>query len=138
MSQKGGAMGELFSNFTADMAANSPAWVSHWVNVMSLVLFAGLPFVFFRRQARWTWLLLILGAASVLTLYAQTGYSRLLGLGHVIFWTPALIYLWHQRAHWNVRSTWFGKWAIAASVVIAISLAFDYADVSRWLLGERG
>lgn len=128
---------ELFEQLNADMAVNSPAWVTHWVNVMGLVLLLGIPFVIFRKEARWAWLFILIGIAGVLTLYHFHGYSRVLGLGHVVGWTPALIYLWSQRDNWEIGGTWFGKWALAATTIIAISLAFDYVDVARWLLGER-
>jgi len=131
-------MGDTFANFQADMAAQSSAWVGHWVNIMVLVIVLGLPFVLIRKEARIAFIFIIAGMAGVFAIYAFHGYSRLLGLGHVIGWTPALIYLWSRRGNWDVRGSWFGKWALAASIVIAISLAFDYADVIRWLLGERG
>jgi len=126
------------ANFQADMAANSPAWVGIWVNILVGVLALAIPFAVFRKEARWALLGIIAGMAGVLTVYHFHGYSRLLGLGHVIGWTPLVLYLWSQRANWNVSGSWFGKWVIAAMAVLLISLAFDYADVVRWLLGERG
>lgn len=130
-------MGDLLARFNADMAVNSPAWVGIWVNVMVGGLALGLPFLFIRKEARWSWLFIILGMAGVLTIYHFHGYSRLLGLGHVVGWTAALAYLWSQRANWNVGGSWFGKWAVLASVILAVSLVFDYIDVARWVLGDR-
>lgn len=131
-------MMDLFAQFNADAAAYSPAWVIHWMGFMGLVLVLGLPFVLIRKEARWTYLFLFTGVAGVFTLYALYGYSRLLGLGHVIGWSPAMIYLITQRENWNIGGSWFGKWALIATLMIMTSLVFDYADVTRWLLGERG
>jgi len=59
-----------------------------------------------------------------------------LGIVHVILWTPLLVYL-VGRAR-NSEITLFFRlviWLFVAS--LAVSLAFDYVDVARYLLGER-
>jgi hypothetical protein len=72
-----------------------------------------------------------------MALYSQIGYSRLLGLAHVIFWTPVLVYLVRRHAQWRVGQTLSGKWIVLSVMVLTVSLAFDYTDVIRWILGER-
>lgn len=37
------------------------------------------------------------------TIYGKFGYERILGLGHIIAWTPALYYLA------KTQKTWWGK-----------------------------
>lgn len=130
-------MGDLLAAWQADIA-RQPEWVRHWLNVMVVVL-GGLSaaFSFVRVEARWVLAGFLLGAATMLALYSQIGYSRLLGIAHVVFWTPLLIYLLHRRRHWRVKQTWAGKWILAAAATLTISLAFDYTDVARWMLGER-
>lgn len=130
-------MQELMAAWNADVAAQ-PEWVQIWLNVLVGVLGLSVVFSFVRVEARWVLLGLVLGAAGVIGLYSQIGYSRLLGLGHVLAWTPLLIYLICRRPHWQVKETWSGKWIVAAVTVLTVSLAFDYADVIRWLVGERG
>jgi hypothetical protein len=129
-------MGAVFSAFSADVA-NQPQWVQIWLNILAGTLALSLPFSLVRVEARWTLLGFVLGAAAVLSLYAQFGYSRLLGLGHVVFWTPLLAYLLARRRHWRVNETWAGKWIVATVCVLTISLAFDYVDVARWIAGDR-
>ena len=129
---------DIMNQFNADMVANSPAWVPVWVNAMVAVLALSIPFSSVRKEARWILLGTALGMAGTIVAYSQFGYSRILGIGHVLFWTPTLIYIWSIRERWNVGATWFGKWVVLAGLVMMVSLVFDFADVARWLLGERG
>jgi hypothetical protein len=70
-------------------------------------------------------------------LYEQMGYVRLMGIVHVILWTPLLIYLFRRAKYGEMpllcRLT---MWMFAAT--LALSLVFDYTDTARYLLGERG
>lgn len=127
---------EIMQNFQADIKAG-PAWVDIWLNVMSFVLILSIPFSFVRKEARWVLLSMVLVIPSMMLLYSQVGFVRLLGIVHIVFWTPLLIYLWRRRGEWRVSETWAGKWIVLAFAVITISLAFDFIDVARWLLGER-
>ncbi|KCZ87347.1 hypothetical protein [Hyphomonas johnsonii] len=127
---------ELFSAFDAEVATQ-PQWIQVWLKILVGVLALSVPFSFVRIEARWTLLGLVLGVAGVMSLYSQFGYSRVLGFGHIIPWTPLVAYLLLRRAHWRVRETWAGKWIVTAVSVLLISLAFDYVDVIRWLAGDR-
>ncbi len=128
---------ELMQNIQAEIRAG-PTWVYIWLNVLSLALILSIPFAFVRKEARWVLLSMLFVFPAMLYLYSQVGYVRLLGIVHVIFWTPLLIYLWQRRKGWRVRETLSGKWILIVFILIAISLVFDFADVARWLLGERG
>ncbi|MCP5140531.1 MAG: hypothetical protein R3F27_04735 [Gammaproteobacteria bacterium] len=89
-----------------------------------------------RRDALIVLLTNIVVVVSMGWLYDQIGYVRLLGIVHVILWTPLLVYL-VGRAR-NSEITLFFRlviWLFVAS--LAVSLAFDYVDVARYLLGER-
>ena len=69
-------------------------------------------------------------------LYGQVGYVRLLGLPHVMIWTPLAAYLWLRLRQGDLPRLP----RIAATVFLItmlISLVFDYVDVARWLLGDR-
>ncbi|MEZ5998627.1 MAG: hypothetical protein R3B98_08035 [Hyphomonas sp.] len=130
-------MSELMAAWSADVA-KQPQWVQIWMDVMMVVLLAlSAVFSFVRVEARWVLVGFLLGAAGLIGIYSQMGYTRLLGLGHVIFWTPVLIYLLRRRPHWRVKETLSGKWIVLSTAVMTISLAFDYTDVIRWVLGER-
>lgn len=128
---------DVMEAFSADLAAG-PDWVEWWVNFMGLVFLLAIPFAFVRAEARWTLVAMALTFPSMMWLYSQVGYVRLLGIVHVIFWTPLAIYLWRRRDQWRARTTLAGKWIALLFATILISLAFDYADVIRYALGERG
>jgi len=69
-------------------------------------------------------------------LFRQIGYVRLLGIVHVILWTPLFIYLL-SRAKNGEMTLPFRLVIWIFVVTLAVSLAFDYVDVMRYLLGER-
>lgn len=128
---------EIFSQFYAEMTANSPAWVLIWVNAMVVVLAVAIPFSFSYKEARWILLGAVLGMIGTIVAYSLFGFTRLLGLGHILFWTPTLIYIITVRGWKTYHKTLFSRWMILAALVIGISLAFDFIDLLRWILGER-
>lgn len=69
-------------------------------------------------------------------IYDQMGYVRMMGIVHVILWTPLLIYLFLRAKNGEMPLLCrLVMWMFAAT--LAVSLAFDYTDVVRYLLGER-
>ena len=127
---------EYLAAFEADIA-RAPLWVQYWLNYMGLVLMLAFPFAFVRREARWAVLVILLTLPSMVALHHAMGYVRLLGIVHVVFWTPFVIYLWRRRDKWRVKETLSGKWLLVLFLTMIVSLTFDYADVARWLFGER-
>ena len=76
------------------------------------------------------------GAFGVGWLYGQMGYVKLLGLPHIIFWTPLAIYLFMQLRRVDLP-LWPRRIMIVVLATVVISLAFDYADSIRYFFGER-
>lgn len=119
--------------------AQGPAWIGYWLNWMMIGAFILPITLLIWRQSRLSALLtLISGVLSALAIgkmYDQMGYVKLLGLPHIILWTPLAIYLIAQ-----LRRADMPKWPkrIIAIVLatILISLVFDYADAARYFLGE--
>ncbi len=128
---------EVMNAFSAEIKAG-PAWVFWWVNYMTVVFLLAIPFSFVRVEARWTALVIALQFPAMLWLYTQVGFVRLLGITHIVFWTPLLIYLWRRRHKWRVKETLAGKWIVLLVATMLISLAFDVTDVIRYALGDRG
>lgn len=120
--------------------ALQPAWLGIWISI----LFAGafiLPLSLFiwkssRMTAVFCVIASVLGAVGVDTMYNQMGYVKLLGLPHVIVWTPLAIYLALQIRRPDLPS-WPKRIMMVILAVIAISLVFDYIDVIRYAIGER-
>ena len=79
-------------------------------------------------------MVLSMGLMTLLTHWS--GFSRLLGLGHIA-WIPLLIFLWTQLSS-APASDLFGLWIRAVIVLDAVSLVIDASDVVRWLTGDRG
>ncbi len=122
------------------IVAQQPQWLQIWLNILGFGAFILPVTLLIWRQTRLVSVITLigslLGAAGVLVIFSQLGYVRLMGLGHVVFWTPLAIYLWRQqmRPEIPVLPTWIIRIIL---LVIAISLIFDYVDVVRYLLGER-
>ena len=69
-------------------------------------------------------------------IYEQMGYVRMMGIVHVILWTPLFIYLVKRAKSGDMPMPCrLVMWMFAAT--LAVSLVFDYTDVARYLLGER-
>ena len=78
---------------------------------------------------------LIASMLLMTTLTAATGFSRLLGLGH-IFWIPLLYWLW---AHLDQIPSdgFFGMWIRGLMILNSASLVLDTVDVARYVAGDR-
>jgi len=120
--------------------AQQPMWLGIWLNWLFFGAFILPLALLIWRQSRLVAVLTVgvgvLAGAAVYFLYEQLGYVKLLGLPHVILWTPLAYYLFQQikrpdMPDWPRRIIW------VVLITILISLAFDYVDVIRYLLGNR-
>lgn len=125
----------VVKSFAEDLTAG-PTWVIVWVAFMGIVFLLAIPFSLSRVEARRALVAMALAFPGMLALYHVVGMVRLLGVVHVVLWTPLAVYLWRRRSHWRVRETLAGKWTALLFATIFVSLAFDYTDVVRYLLGE--
>ncbi len=126
--------------------SNGPQWVQLWIMWMMIVHMAALFFIVRWQNGRVSLgymesyaiiAALIASFVFMSWLFEQYGYVRLLGLGHIPFWTPLAYYLWTRLANHPQKSI-FGIYLRIVLVTIVISLTFDYIDVVRYLIGERG
>jgi len=74
---------------------------------------------------------------SMTAIFTFFGFEKILGLGHIVAFTPVLIYLYMRRSQWQVSQTYSGKWIALAFAVMSVSLAFDTVDVIRWLVADH-
>lgn len=112
-----------------------PAWLQAWIAWMVLVNSASAAFLR-QTEARWVLAAWLGNLVTMSALYELNGYNRLLGLSHVLWWTPLLVYLFGLRGTLP-RGTPFGVWVALLFLTNATSLVIDYVDVVRYLLGER-
>lgn len=123
--------------------ATEPIWLQAWVFLLVAVHLAGVLFVVGREDGQWRLrpepiaIVVSFLAAGVLMgwLYGQVGYVRLLGLAHLVFWTPAFAWIVTRRRTIGVSSL-FGKYIHAYLVIAGISLIIDAIDVVRYLIGD--
>ncbi len=114
-----------------------PVWVQYWVLWLTIVSLGGGVLLLIWRSTRMAGLLTL--AATVCAgfmlqwLYSLEGFTKLLGLSHVVFWTPLVVFLGLRLRRDTYRP-------IPRSVLIVLvvslvaSLAFDYIDVVRYML----
>lgn len=118
-----------------------PTWVQLWLNVLLLGAFIAPLSLFIWKQTRLAALLTLLAsgiaAFSIITMYDSLGLVRLLGLPHIILWTPLVIYLikTSRKPDLPKAPMWIIRFICAT---IVISLIFDYADVIRYFFGDTG
>lgn len=124
-----------------DAMTTQPQWVQWWVTWMGIAMVATMIVLVFSKATRRDALVILLTTIAMyfamMWLYDQLGLVRLLGIVHVVFWTPLAIYLWY-RLNDPAIVTPFRQIIWVFLTTIVISLAFDYTDVVRYALGERG
>jgi hypothetical protein len=107
-------------------------WLCILVAVNVVVPLAAFPM---RYEAHVVAATFVVGALLMTLLTMATGFSRLLGLAHVV-WVPLLYYL-GQRSTLIPGDDGYGVWLRLVIVADAISLAIDATDVIRYVAGER-
>ncbi|MEM8786750.1 MAG: hypothetical protein AAGE76_00655 [Pseudomonadota bacterium] len=124
----------------AEAIAAQPAWIGLWLNwllfgafILPLALLIWRPT---RLAAVLTVAASVAGAVAVNWMYGEMGYVRLLGLPHIVLWTPLAVYLWRLIRREDV-TVWAKRVLAVVLGTILISLAFDYTDAIRYALGER-
>ncbi len=112
-----------------------PIHVRLWL--MLLIFFNLLvPLFYIHRVEAQVVLGALLASATLMTvLTGLSGFTRLLGLGH-IFWLPLLYFLWNRLGQIPADDL-FGVWIRILIAVNAISLVIDGIDILRYIAGDR-
>lgn len=123
-----------------DAMFSATGWILVWFYWLGLAMvITPVALAFSKATRRDALIVLLTNIVVVVTmgwLYEQIGYVRLLGIVHVIFWTPLFLYLIVRARNREITLPFrLVIWLFVAS--LAVSLAFDYVDVVRYLLGER-
>ncbi len=110
----------------------------HWQLWLVLLLTVNLivPFFYIDRVEAQV-VIAVLVASFVLStiLTARVGFTRLLGLGHIL-WVPLLWFLWTHLDQ-NPPDDFFGIWIRTLMTLNAASLVIDAIDVVRYIAGDR-
>lgn len=120
-----------------------PLWLQAWIVILSSAVLGSVLFLIRRDHAGWhlrreCFAILVSAVAAALImdwLYAEYGYVRLLGLGHLIAWTPAYVFVWLRRRRIGYH-TWFGRYIHFYLIIAGLSLCIDAIDVLRYVLGD--
>ena len=112
-----------------------PARWKPWL-VSLLVANMILPWCFPDRPEAWlVFGVALLNGALFVVLTACGGFTRLLGLGH-LFWIPMLFILWPRLSEAPLDQ-FFGIWLHTVWVLDALCLLLDFANVVRYVQGDR-
>ena len=130
---------DAFQAFDADVRL-LPQWVQIWMDIIGISLFVSIVALLIgattRKLGLYVLATIVATVAVMVFMHAQMGMVRLLGIVHVVLWTPMVYILWRR-----LRSDPPGKIYSAAIVLLIViasaALVFDYYDVARWVLGER-
>jgi hypothetical protein len=120
--------------------AEQPLWVQYWNYVMVFCIVVLPLSLLIWKQSRLSAVIIIVAAllagVGVFRIFDALGYVKLLGLPHVIVWTPLVWFLFRQIKR-NDMPLWPRRIMLVVLSVFVVSLAFDYVDVVRYVLGER-
>ncbi|MEE9171199.1 MAG: hypothetical protein V3U73_15680 [bacterium] len=112
-----------------------PFHVQLWLVLLVAVNLVIPLFYLGRIEARVVALTFLIAAALMTVLTALSGFSRLLGLGHFV-WFPLLYFLWTGLEQ-IPADDFFGIWVRVLMILNAISLVIDVVDVIRYIAGDR-
>jgi hypothetical protein len=124
----------------SDAIAQQPSWVQYWLYILIFGIVVLPLALLIWKQTRLTALITV--AASVIAgfgvswIFDRLGYVKLLGLPHIILWTPLVLYLYGQIKRGDMPQ-WPRRIMMVVLAVFVVSLVFDYVDVVRYVLWER-
>jgi len=114
---------------------SSPLRIRVWLLI--LIIFNGLFPLFYlnRIEAQFTLAALLIGMMIGMILFKIQGFTRLLGLMHIL-WIPLVLYL---IIRWNQYpiTEWFGIWIRGVVLLNIVSLVLDMTDVVKFIAGDR-
>jgi hypothetical protein len=120
--------------------ALQPAWLGLWLNWLFFGAFVLPVSLLIWRQSRFVAVVSVVcsvvAGGGVYWLYGQLGYVKLLGLPHILIWTPLAAWLLAQMRRADMP-VWPRRIIGVVLATILISLVFDYVDAVRYIMGER-
>lgn len=122
-----------FIEFNKKMLGMKFPW-NLWMGLLILINIGG-GLIFIRTMEGQFALVCMMVAFMIMWgIYVKKGFVRLLGLGHLIGWTPQVV--WYAQVVGDSVG-WFQYWLISVIAVNGLSLAIDVVDVVRYSLGDK-
>ena len=136
---------QTYNNLGDAIWATQPAWLLAYLMVLVAANLGAVFFIAKKTPQGWRprYEALAIVAAFLLAgefmeyLYQQYGYVRLLGLAHIVFWTPVYAWIFTHRKDYAAYP-YFSKFVPFYLVMAGISLTIDVIDLLRYALGETG
>ena len=112
-----------------------PRTTQNWMLWMNVVFLAGLLFVFSHESACWVLVAYVVCFPVAVPIYRYTRDVAMMGISHILFWTPLLIYLLLEATGDSTFSllSLYGVWMVLLMLTITISVAFDAMAVVDYL-----
>ncbi|MEO1619541.1 MAG: hypothetical protein AAFU53_00755 [Cyanobacteria bacterium J06632_3] len=116
-----------------------PRTTQNWMLWMNVVFLVGLLFVFSHESARWVLAAYVVCFPVAVPIYRYTRDVAMMGISHILFWTPLLIYLPLEAVGDSTFSlvSLYGVWTVLLMLTITISVAFDARAVVDYLSRKR-
>jgi hypothetical protein len=121
-------------------------WVKVWLSALNGLFLLAIPFYRVEPAAMWILIGYVASGPFLLAfMVPERGLSRILGLAHIVPWTPLFLYLCVRlfagspvgpQIVYSERPLIHAYLSVLAGAVAAC-LTFDYYDVVRWFRGER-
>ncbi len=115
-----------------------PLWIKAWLGILVLTFASSLFFVWRHVEARLAlagFLLSILATTFIFGALDLPFLSGSIAIGHILFWTPALIVLLMRRPFLDAsQGRWFKTWSGMMTAVILFSFIFDIRDAVTYLM----
>ena len=136
---------QTYDNLGDAIWATQPSWLLAYLMVLVAANLGAMFFIAKKTPQGWRprYEALAIVAAFLLAgefmeyLYQQYGYVRLLGLAHIVFWTPVYAWIFTHRKDYAAYP-YFSKFVPFYLVMAGISLTIDVIDLLRYALGETG
>ncbi len=106
-----------------------------WLMLLVTMNLAVPLFFLDRREAQFILGALLVSMALMTILTAKFGFTRILGLGHIL-WLPLVFFLWYRLSH-VPADDFFGFWIRVVLILNTASLVLDTVDVARYIRGDR-
>lgn len=113
--------------------------VNLWMYWMNLIFLASVFFIANNSGARYALLAMLIALPTAPIIYGLTGSIHLLGIAHILFWSPVAYYMVMQEMRglsFKVSSP-YGIWVLLLTATILISLAFDFRNIYLVLAGQK-
>ncbi len=112
-----------------------PVYAQLWVMLLMAANMVVPLFYLSRFEAQLVLIVFMLSAMLMFVITGLTGFSRLLGAGHFL-WFPLLLFLL-TRLEQIPATEAYGIWIRILMIMNGISLIIDVTDVVRYVLGDK-